>query len=299
MKIISTTVVAVIAFVTVVLGMNMFTVVDDGTVKTQMFLGKVSPDVLKPGPTLVNPFSSLDTYSTKDIVLKFEHLMIPSQDKYKTDTDLTVMLKFDGNKAPMARINAGNMEQAINKYVETKLTSTVREFGKSVEKAQDMYRADVQNGLQDFVKNEVNNYAAKYGFTVMDVQIQDVSLDPVIQKYVAQTKSREEAINQSKADLETAENNAQKAVKVAEADRQSRENAAIASEREADAKLYAATKEAAANVALQATITPAMLEWQRLRVEEIKAKGWNGQLPTTVMGTNDSTSFLMDVRSKE
>lgn len=298
MKSFSMVVAAIIAILSV-LALNIFTVVDDGTVKTQMFLGKVDPTPLTPGLNIVNPLSSLDTYSTKDIVLKFDHLMVPSQDKYKTDTDLTVMVKFDGSKAPLARINAGNMDQALEKYVKTKLTSTVREFGKSVEKAQDMYQANIQNGLQDFVKVEVNDYAGKYGFTIMDVQIQDVSLDPVIQNYVAQTKSREEAINQSKADLQTAENNAQKTVKVAEADRQSRENAAIASEREADAKLYAAKKEAAANAALQTTITPAMLDWQRLRVEEVKAKAWNGQLPTTVMGTNDSTSFLMDVRSKE
>lgn len=89
-------------------------------------------------------------------------------------------------------------------------------------------------------------------------------------------------------------NEAQKSVKVAEAARQSREQAAQASEREADAKLYAAQKEAEANKALQVTITPAMLDWQRLKVDEVRAKGWNGQLPTTVMG--EGGNYLMDIR---
>lgn len=294
MNVIKAVVSGVVAVFVAVVGLNSYTIVNDGSVKTKSFMGKVDPVPLHPGFHVVNPFASFDTFSTKDIVLKFDDLKIPSQDKYKTATDLTVMIKFDGNKAPLARINAGSMELALSKYVEQKLTSTVREYGKSIKQAQDMFKSDIQNGLQDFVKTEVNSYSSKFGFTIVDVQIQDVSLDPQIQKYVAQTKAREEAINQSVADLQTANNEAQKSVKVAEAARQSREQAAQASEREADAKLYAAQKEAEANKALQVTITPAMLDWQRLKVDEVRAKGWNGQLPTTVMG--EGGNYLMDIR---
>ena len=154
---------AVVGLAGLILAFNSYTIVSDGTVKTQTFLGKVDPNPVLPGFHLVNPFASFDTFSTKDIAVKLDKLQVPSQDKFKSTVDLTVMLQFDGSKAPINRINAGTQDQALDKYVTEKLLSTIREFGKSVPKAQDLFDAKIQAQLQTAIQQEVEEYARPYG----------------------------------------------------------------------------------------------------------------------------------------
>lgn len=284
------------ALVALIIGLNSYTVVSDGTVKTQTFLGKVNPVPVTPGFHIVNPFASFDVFSTKDIAMKFEKLQVPSQDKFKSTVDMTVMLQFDGSKAPVNRINAGTQDQALDKYVTEKLMSTVREFGKSVPKAQDLFNAEVQSKLQTAIQQEVEEYARPYGYTVKQVFLQDIDLPEVIKKQVENTKIREEQVNAAQADLDRVAKESQQKVKQAEADRQARNNAAQANERDADAKLYSAIKEAEANNALQKTITPEMIRWKELDVQMIRATKYQGGVPQTVMGADYEGKVIFDSR---
>lgn len=275
---------------------NMYTIVQDGTVKTETFMGKVSPKPVLPGFHIVNPLATFDTFSTKDIAMKFDKLQVPSQDKFKSTVDMTVMLQFDGSKAPINRINAGNQDQALDKYVTEKLLSTVREFGKSVPKAQDLFDAKIQNQLQIAIQQEVEDYARPYGYTVKQVFLQDITLPEVIMEQVTNTKIREEQVNAAKAELQKVEQTSLQAVKQAEADRQARENAAIANERDADARLYAAKKEAEANASLQRTITPEMIRWKELDVQMNYSTRYKGGVPQTVMGSDYAGKVIFDSR---
>lgn len=281
-----------------ILAFNSYTIVQDGTVKTQTFLGKVSPTPVLPGFHVVNPFASFDTFSTKDIKISYDKLQVPSQDKFKSTVDMTVMLQFDGSKAPMNRINAGTQEQALDKYVEQKLLSTVREFGKSVPKAQDLFNADIQAKLQDSVQKEIEEYARPYGYTVKQIFLQDITLPEVIMKQVTNTKIREEQVNAAQADLDRVAKESQQKVKQAEADRAARENMAVANERDADATLYAAKKEAEANSALQRTITPEMIRWKELDVQMNYSTRYKGDVPQTVMGSDYAGKVIFDSRTK-
>ena len=209
---------------------------------------------------------------------------------------MTVMLQFDGSKAPINRINAGNQDQALDKYVTEKLLSTVREFGKSVPKAQDLFDAKIQNQLQIAIQQEVEDYARPYGYTVKQVFLQDITLPEVIMEQVTNTKIREEQVNAAKAELQKVEQTSLQAVKQAEADRQARENAAIANERDADARLYAAKKEAEANAALQRTITPEMIRWKELDVQMNYSTRYKGGVPQTVMGSDYAGKVIFDSR---
>lgn len=288
----------IVALILIILAFNSYTIVQDGTVKTQTFLGKVNPSPVLPGFHIVNPFASFDTYSTKDIAQKFDKLQVPSQDKFKSNVDMTVMLTFDGSKAPINRIRAGTQDQALEKYVTEKLLSTVREFGKSVPKAQDLFNADIQAKLQTQVQQEIEEYARPYGYTVSQIFLQDITLPEVIMTQVTNTKIREESVNQEKAELARVQQKSQQRVAEAEADRQARANAAIANERDADAKLYSAEKEAAANLALQKTVTPEMIRYRELEIEMLKAKNWKGEYPNTVVGGDMGSKMIMDMRSK-
>lgn len=293
------TVIASVVGLAVLIGaLNSYTIVQDGTVKTQTFLGKVNPVPLQSGFHVVNPFASFDTFNTKDIALKFKKLQVPSQDKQKSTVDVTVMLQFDGAKAPMNRVNAGSQDEALDRYVTEKLLSTIREFGKAVPLAQDLFKADIQSRLQSEIQSEVESYARAYGYTVKQVFLQDIDLPPVVKKQVENTKVREEQVNAAKADTAKVEIEAQQKVKQAEADRQARQNMAVANERDADATLYAAKKEAEANAVLQRTITPEMIRWKELDVEIIKAKAYKGDVPQTVIGGDYAGKLIMDARNK-
>lgn len=285
---------AVAALVLAIVGLNSYKVVQDGSVATKTFMGKVSPTVLNSGLHFpVNPLASFDTFSTRDIKISFDRVQVPSQDKFKSAVDITVMLKFDGNKAPQVRINGGTQDIAIDKYVTQKLMSTVREYGKSVKVAQDLFKPDVQAGLQSAIMNEVNEYSQPYGFTITEVFLQDIDLDEAIMKQVKATKIREEAVNQAQADLDREAKIAQKAVKTAEANREAAEQQAIASERaaqaeafaartQADAKLYAAEKEAEGNRKLQTSLTPEVLRKIELENQQILYSRYGGGTPSTV-----------------
>ncbi|MFC4221980.1 SPFH domain-containing protein [Flagellimonas marina] len=275
---------------------NSYTIVQDGTVKTQTFMGKVSPKPVLPGFHLVNPLADFEVFNTKDIAMKFDKLQVPSQDKFKSTVDMTVMLQFDGSKAPINRINAGSQDQALDKYVTEKLLSTVREFGKSVPKAQDLYNAEVQSQLQIAIQQEVEEYARPYGYTVKQVFLQDIDLPEAIKKQVENTKIREEQVNAEKAELARKEQIAQQAVVQAVADKEARSNAAQANERDADARLYAAKKEAEANAILQRTITPEMIRWKELDVQQTIADKYQGGVPQTVMGSDYAGKVIFDSR---
>lgn len=285
---------AVAALILAIVGLNSYKVVQDGSVATKTFMGKVSPTVLNSGLHFpVNPLASFDTFSTQDIKLTFDRVKVPSQDKFKSVVDITVMLKFDGSKAPQVRINGGTQDAAIDKYVTQKLMSTVREYGKSVKIAQDMFRPDVQAGLQSSIMNEVNEYSQPYGFTITEVFLQDIDLDEAIMKQVKATKIREEAVNQAQADLDREAKIAQKAVKTAEAEREAAEQKSIARERNAqaeayalrqiaEAKLFAAEREAEGNRKLQSSLTPEILRKIELENQQTLYSRYGGGTPSTV-----------------
>lgn len=311
--------VLLLAFV-VILGFNSYTVVQDGTVKVGKFMGKVDPVAYTPGFNApVNPLMSFDTYSTKDIRLQMKGLQVPSQDKLKSNIDITVMLQFDGKKAPLLKINGGTEEEALDKYVRQKLISTILEFGKEVTNAQDLFTATTQRGLQDSIRDSIRTYASPYGYEIKEIMIQDITLPPVVQEQVVNTKLRQEQIQQAIAETKREKELAQKQVATAEANREAAEQQALATERsskatafatkqaaearayatkqDAEAKLFAAQKEAEANSALQRTITPEMVKWRQLDVEQLRASKYKGDVPTTVVGAGYDGQMIMDMRN--
>lgn len=115
---------------------------------------------------------------------------------------------------------------------------------------------------------------------------------------VTNTKIREESVNQEKAELARVQQKSLQRVAEASADREARGNAAIANERDADAKLYAAQKEAEANAVLQRTITPEMIRWKELEVSMKRAEKYQGGVPSTVIGADYEGKLIMDTRGK-
>jgi prohibitin 2 len=281
-------------------GMKSCTVVDAGHAKVPALFGEVvDAPPLSEGLHMVNPLASMTEYSLQDQAFMLPKVSVPSQDKFKSSVDITVMYKFDVNALTTIRREAGTEEQALNKYMKQKLLSVVREYGKSVKSASDLFKSDVQSGLQSAIQQELSDYSGKYGIIIGDVFIQDIDLDPTIQEQVKQVKIREEMLNKEMAQLAIVEQIAQRDVKAAEARASAAKSDKIAAQEKADGQFYAAKKqadgdlyaaqmEAKGNKELAASVTTDLL---RLRDTEVKlqwAKGWGGAFPTTMMGGQDA-----------
>lgn len=289
------------AFAALVLAMNSYTTVPAGHAKVPTIFGEVSEGApLSEGLHFpVNPLANFSTYSLQDQTFQLRQVSVPSQDKFKSSVDITVMYKFDKNFLSSIRRDAGTEEQAVNKYMQQKLLSVVREFGKSVPSASDLFRSDIQNGLQTSIQRELSEYSGKFGIIVGDVFIQDITLDPTIQEQVKQVKIREEMVNKERAQLQIVEQIAMRDVKQAESRAKAAEQDKIAAQHkadadlyaarmEADAKLYAATSEAKGNKELASSVTADLLRLRSIDVQMEWAKGWKGSYPSTMMGSEGS-----------
>lgn len=282
-----------------------FTIVDDGTVKTEMFMGKVNPVPMTAGFNFHKPFANVNTFTVRDILLDFPKVPVPSQDKQVSQIDISVMVKFDGNKAPVVRRESGALQsESIQKYVTQRLLSVINEFGKTVPVAQDFYNAEIQSGLQQSIMMEVNRSAQLYGYTIKRVDIKRVYLPEVVQAQVIKTKEREEEINQERAVLDKVKLTAQQQVVKATAARESAEQNALAQERQAEAvryateqaaeaKLFAAQKEAEGNRVLQTTITPQVIQWQQLAIDMKVAEKYQGHTPQTIVGADFKGGLML------
>lgn len=285
-----------IASLALLLGSCSIETVPAGHAKVKTTFGKVSEDApLAEGFHFVNPLASFTTYSLQDQAYELENVSVPSQDKFKSSVGITVMYKFDKDFLAKIRQDAGDEEAAVHKYMRQKLLSVVREFGKSVPTAQDLFKADVQNRLQVEIQREVSEYAGRYGLLVGDVFIQDITLDPTIQEQVKQVKIREEQVNREKAQLQIVEQQSLRQVKEAESRAKAAEQDALArrhnsdaklyeAKNAADAQLYAAQAEAKANKELAASVTADLLKLKEAEARLITAEKWQGGVPETVIG---------------
>lgn len=285
-----------IASLALLLGSCSIETVPAGHAKVKTTFGKVSEDApLAEGFHFVNPLASFTTYSLQDQAYELENVSVPSQDKFKSSVGITVMYKFDKDFLAKIRQDAGDEEAAVHKYMRQKLLSVVREFGKSVPTAQDLFKADVQNRLQVEIQREVSEYAGRYGLIVGDVFIQDITLDPTIQEQVKQVKIREEQVNREKAQLQIVEQQSLRQVKEAESRAKAAEQDALArrhssdaklyeAKNAADAQLYAAQAEAKANKELAASVTSDLLKLKEAEARLITAEKWKGGVPETVIG---------------
>ncbi|WP_419810795.1 SPFH domain-containing protein [Bacterioplanoides sp.] len=284
----------------VIIALNSWTTVPAGHVKAQTLFGKVSDQPpLAEGFHVVNPMASFDEFSIQDQAYELRQLSVPSQDKFASSVDITLMYRIDPAAVNTLRREGGTEEQALHKYVRQKLLSVVREFGKTVPKAQDLFKSEIQSRLQSAIQKEVATYAMQYGYTISDVFIQEITLDPVIKAQIVKTKQREEAVLQEQAKLDQIEKRAQQKVVQAQADEAAAKSTANALIEGARGKMESQKLEAEGLAAMGKAIrqNPSVLKKLELEVEMKKAETWDGAMPKMMMGSN--ADLLFDSRGIE
>ena len=277
------------------LNFSPITTVSQGTVKVGSLFGEVQPKVYSEGLHLVNPLLSFNTYDVKENAYELHSVSIPSQDKFKSDANITVIWSVDPSVAPTLRNTIGRMPDVENKILRQPLLSLLREAGRGVTKAQDLFNAETQTQLQMFITDGMRKHTEEYGVFIHNVFLQDIELPPVIMDAIITTKKLEEKEAQEQANLnrealiyDRQVKEAESKAAAAEQNKFSRQHAADArfyeQQQDANASLYSAQQQAKGNRALSSSITPNLLKLRNLEIALKQAENWKGGVPQTVMG---------------
>ena len=171
-----------------------------------------------------------------------ESANVPSQDQLQTRLDVSVQYRIDGSMAPNILEQTGDPASAVRVHLIPKLRSLLREQGKSVKRAEDLFIASTQEMLQTALTDGLRDYLAPYGIIVSAVLIRDITLPPFIVAAIEQKKEREQAVERERAELERVRTELQQEVARAKAGRDAAEEQAERIRILADATAYEITK---------------------------------------------------------
>lgn len=274
---------AAVAMFLIMLSLNSYTTVSAGHVKVQTIFGKVNPQELTEGFHVVNPLADFTEYDIRAVTYPVDSIMVPSQDKLKTDMDISIIFTIVPASASDMKSNVGDVNDFITKYLKPKARSIIREVGKGYEKSQDFFLDDVQREMQERTLSGLNAFMEDKGAVIHNVLFRDVTLPKVVREAIIQTKQRQEEIQREAANLLVVAAQAQQAVKKAEAAKDAAVANASAKRTRADASAYEtltlAKADAEANKMINKTLTKDLIEIRRVGK-------WDGKYPTTMMGGN-------------
>lgn len=262
---------AIIALVT---ALNTFTVVSVGEEGVTSSFGVVHEDPIY-GFNVVMPWYSVDSYSNQSQTRTWDDVGIPSQDKFKTNMDISYTGNFVVGAGPAAREATGTADAYMRTHVDKKVLACSIKAGSTITKSQMFFEETTQRTMANYVTDCTNKYLleeAQAAYVVSEVQFTDIRLDKRVEGFMVKTKEREEAEEQQKSDTRRANEKAQIKVQDSLAAAQAAENKRIERQHLADASFYEKQKEAEGNRALADSITPELIDY-------LRAKQWNGQYP--------------------
>lgn len=278
---IKTVVPIVILILAAVIAMNSYTTVSPGHNKVATLFGDVRDEALDEGFHIVNPLYKFYEYDLRVHTETWTKVQVPSQDKLKTSMDISVTFRINPTYTSTMLKESGSLSDVIVKLLTPKVRSLLREAGKTVEKSQDFYLDNIQQGLQLYMEEGLTDYMSNKGLIVEAVLFRDITLPQVVTSAVVQTKERQEQLEREKAQLSIVEQQAQQQVKQAEAREQAAKSDANAIRTLADAEAYQigilAEAQAIANTVLAKSVTTSLINYNAI------AK-WNGEYPQTLMG---------------
>jgi len=248
----------------VIVGSQFVKTVPEGQVGVATLFGSVQPDGYPQGLHIpVNPLYRWTIFDARQKT-HLESANVPSQDQLQTRLDVSVQYRIDKTMAPYILEQTGNPEATVRVHLIPKLRSLLREQGKTVKRAEDLFIASTQEQLQNSLTDGLRDYLAPHGIIVSAVLIRDITLPPFIVAAIEQKKEREQAVERERAELERVRTELQQGVARAQAGREAAESEAARKRILADATAYEITQinKAVAN-------NPAYIQLQSL--EALKA----------------------------
>lgn len=233
---------AVVVLLLVIVGTQFVKTIPEGQVGVATLFGNVQPDGYTQG--LHFPVNPLYRWTIFDARQKthLESANVPSQDQLQTRLDVSVQYRIDIDMAPDILEQTGNPQAAVRVHLIPKLRSLLREQGKSVKRAEDLFIASTQETLQTGLTDGLTEYLAPYGIVVSAVLIRDITLPPFIVAAIEQKKEREQAVERERAELERVRTELQQEVARAKAGEEAAEAEAARKRILADATAYEITQ---------------------------------------------------------
>ena len=257
-------IIAVVLVAVFFVGLQFVKTIPPGQIGVATLFGNVRAEGYAQGLHVpVNPLYSWTLFDARQKT-HLETANVPSQDQLQTRLDVSVQYRIDGSMAPEILEQTGNMEAAVRVHLIPKLRSSLREQGKSIERAEDFFLEATQETLQLALTEALKDYLAPKGIIVSAVLIRDITLPPFIVEAIERKKEREQAVERERAELERVRTELQQHVARAEAGRAAAEQEAQRQMTLADAQAYEIRKinDAIAN-------NPAYIQLQSL--EALKA----------------------------
>lgn len=271
--------VVILAVVTV---LSTFTIVPSGYVGVKVTMGQVSDSVLKSGTYLHIPFvQSITKVMTKQVdQLYSESIWGESQEQtavYMTDT--TVTYKLNPEMASFVVKNVTNYEEDLVNV--TLVSSALKAAARTLPTNQVTNRSFIETAAVESLQNAVNT---KYGadvVSILNVNINDMDFEESYQNAIAERQLAEQAYQkqaiENRTALEKAEADKQVAITNAEAQAEADK---ITAQAQAEIVRIEAEAQAEANEKLAASISDALIEYEKI-------EAWDGKLPT-VQGTDNA-----------
>lgn len=194
--------IAVGVLLLVIVGMQFVKTIPEGQVGVATLFGNVQPDGYRQGLHIpVNPLYRWTIFDARQKT-HLESANVPSQDQLQTRLDVSVQYRIDATMAPDILEQTGNPEATVRVHLIPKLRSLLREQGKTVKRAEDLFIASTQETLQTALTDGLRDYLAPHGIIVSAVLIRDITLPPFIVAAIEQKKEREQAVERERAELE-------------------------------------------------------------------------------------------------
>lgn len=297
----------VAGIVLTVTAMNSFTITDAGTTKVQTTFGTVNQEAYPEGFHFpVNPLSNFDTFDTRNNRYEVNGLNIPTQDRFNSTANVTVLYRIDGSKTPYIKQNYGTAQEYIDKTLRQQLRSIIRDEGRKLPDSRSLAQSDNVSVMQSNTTQRLIQELDGTGIEIQDVLLQDIEFDSRIAQQILKTQERIQAEEAEKSKERLAKTQAeimkQQAIGAANKEREAVDAYAYKLETEANAKKAAliaeaegrakaieleAIAQAEANTKLSRSLTGAILEKQRLDNEGILYSKSVGNVPTTIIGDTD------------
>jgi len=235
-------VIAVVAGLAILVGMNFYKTVPPGRVGVATLFGNVRPQPFSQGLHVpVNPLYQWTLFDAREKT-HVETANVPSQDQLQTKLDVSVQFRIDGNMAPDILEQTGDEAAAVRVHLIPKLRSLLREQGKSIVRAEDFFQEATQETLQLALTEGLRDFLAPKGIIVTAVLIRDITLPPFIVEAIEKKKEREQAVERERAELERVRTELQQQVARAAAGREAAEEEAARKRILADAQAYEITQ---------------------------------------------------------
>lgn len=269
--------------------------------------GGIEKDVLRQGWKLVSPTKTITLYSialeqsymTKDDVgdsPNDESFEIPTKEGASLEADVAFSYSFDEARVPevFTRFRGQDGKEILNSFIKPKMQAWIKEETPAfsmidiVSKQRGQVNATITKRMQERFD--------KYGIVIDNVALADIRPDKDTDKAIKKKIKAQEELETAKVTAETDKVNAErdKAVALINAEKEKEaaaieaEKAKIKAEGEAQAKRIAAEAEAEANKKVAGSLTPELIEKQKI-------EKWNGTVPQIQGGSTP----IVDMRNKE